>query len=136
MDVAEQMGVRQTRLLRGDYVVTKNDVTSRRAFRGLGVSRTGLLLRRTGRCCPAVSTSSSSRAATTRQHQRRRRISREIPPCMAMGQAAGIAAGLALQQGITVRDVDPTDIQAGMRAQGADPGDIPPPPTPLSTKRR
>lgn len=44
---------------------------------------------------------------------------------MAMGQAAGIAAGLALQQGITVRDVDPTDIQAGMRAQGADPGDIP-----------
>jgi hypothetical protein len=53
------------------------------------------------------------------------RISREIPPCMAQGQAAGIAAGIAVAKGIPVREVDPVDIQQGMRDQGADPGDVP-----------
>ena len=44
---------------------------------------------------------------------------------MAMGEAAGIASVKALEAGINVRDVDPRDIQRGMRAQGADPGDRP-----------
>jgi hypothetical protein len=44
---------------------------------------------------------------------------------MAQGQAAGIAAGIAVDKGIPVRDVDPVDIQRGMRDQGADPGDVP-----------
>jgi hypothetical protein len=55
------------------------------------------------------------------------RISREIPPCMAMGQAAGIAAGLAVDAGVLVREVDAAAIQRAMRAQGADPGDVPAP---------
>ena len=53
------------------------------------------------------------------------KVSREIPPCMVQGQAAGIAAALALSAGIRVRDVDPAAIQRAMRAQGADPGDVP-----------
>ena len=53
------------------------------------------------------------------------KISREIPPCMVQGQAAGIAAALALSSGARLRDVDPTAIQRVMRAQGADPGDVP-----------
>jgi len=53
------------------------------------------------------------------------KISREIPPCMAMGEAAGIAAAQALDGGILVRDVDVRGIQRQMRAQGADPGDRP-----------
>ena len=44
---------------------------------------------------------------------------------MAQGQAAGIAAGIAVDKGITVREVDPAEIQRGMRNQGADPGDVP-----------
>lgn len=32
VDVAEQIGVRQTRLLQGEYVVTKDDITGRRHF--------------------------------------------------------------------------------------------------------
>ena len=55
------------------------------------------------------------------------RISREIPPCMSMGQAAGIAASLAVEQNIRVRDVEPAQIQKRMRDQGADPGDVPSP---------
>jgi hypothetical protein len=52
-------------------------------------------------------------------------MSREIPPCMAMGQAAGFAAALAADRGVAVRDVPATDIQLAMRKAGADPGDIP-----------
>jgi hypothetical protein len=46
---------------------------------------------------------------------------------MAMGQAAGVAGALAVDKGVTVRQVDPAAIQHGMRAQGADPGDVPAP---------
>jgi hypothetical protein len=51
------------------------------------------------------------------------KISREIPPCMAMGEAAGVAAALALNQGVLARHVDVTAVQKTLRAQGADPGD-------------
>ena len=51
------------------------------------------------------------------------KMSREIPPCMAMGEAAGVAAALALDAGVTVRDVDVKRLQIKLRAQGADPGD-------------
>jgi len=124
VDVAEQMGVRQTRLLQGDYVVTKEDVVSRRHFAD-SVSRgrdyytpyRALLPRGVDQLLVAGRHYSATPEA--------QKISREIPPCMAMGQAAGIAAGLALEKGITVREVDATDIQARMRDQGADPGDVP-----------
>ena len=53
------------------------------------------------------------------------RLSREIPPCMAQGEAAGIAAVLALDGNILIRKVDPKAIQRKMREQGADPGDNP-----------
>jgi len=124
VDVAEQMGVRQTRLLQGDYVVTKDDVTSRRHFadsvcrgRDYYTPYRALLPRNVEQLVVAGRHYSATPEA--------QKISREIPPCMAMGQAAGIAAGLALEKGITVREVNPTDIQARMRDQGADPGDVP-----------
>ena len=51
------------------------------------------------------------------------KISREIPPCMAMGEATGVAAALALHAGVPVRNVDVARVQQVLRAQGADPGD-------------
>jgi hypothetical protein len=53
------------------------------------------------------------------------RTSREIPPCMAMGEAAGVAAALALDASVTVDRVDIRKLQTRLRAQGADPGDQP-----------
>ena len=53
------------------------------------------------------------------------KMSREIPPCMAMGEAAGIAAALALEGDVLVRDVDVPQVQQRLRAEGADPGDVP-----------
>lgn len=124
LDVAEQMGVRQTRLLQGEYVVTKDDVTSRRHFadsvargRDYYTPYRALLPRGVDQLLVAGRHYSATPEA--------QRISREIPPCMAMGQAAGIAAATAVEQGVLVRDVDPAVIQRRMREQGADPGDVP-----------
>ena len=55
------------------------------------------------------------------------KMSREIPPCMAMGEAVGIAAAFAVNGSIDVAKVDVRAIQKQMRAQGADPGDVPAP---------
>jgi FAD dependent oxidoreductase len=124
VDVAPQLGVRQSRLLEGEYVVTKDDVLERRHFRD-AVCRgrdyytpyRALLPRHIDQLIVAGRHYSADPQA--------QKISREIPPCMAQGQAAGIAAALALSSGARVRDVDPVAIQRAMRAQGADPGDVP-----------
>jgi hypothetical protein len=124
LDVAEQMGVRQTRLLQGEYVVTKDDITTRRHFpdsvaRGRDYYTPYRALMPTG--VEQLLVAGRHYSATPDAQ----RISREIPPCMAQGQAAGIAAAIAADKGIPVRTVDPVDIQRGMRDQGADPGDVP-----------
>ena len=126
LDVAQQMGVRQTRLLQGEYVVTKDDVVNRRHFQD-SVARgrdyytpyRALLPRGVDQLLVAGRHYSATPEA--------QRISREIPPCMAQGQAAGIAAALAVEKSLPVRDVPVSEIQLRMRDQGADPGDRPAP---------
>lgn len=44
---------------------------------------------------------------------------RVMPPCMALGQAAGTAAALALKSGVSVRDVDIPTLQSTLKKQGA-----------------
>jgi len=122
VDMAPQTGIRQTRLLEGEYVLTKEDLQERTRFpdavaRGrdyyypyrcllpLGVEN--LLV--AGRHYSATSAA--------------QKTSREIPPCMAMGEAAGVAAAQALDANVPVRHVDIAKLQKTLRAQGADPGD-------------
>ena len=124
VDVAPQLGIRQTRLLEGEYVVTKEDVTQRRHFadsiargRDYYTPYRSMLPREVKQLLVAGRHYSATAAA--------QRISREIPPCMAMGEAAGVAAALALGAGVTVDAVDVRRVQEALRAQGADPGDRP-----------
>lgn len=124
IDVAPQIGVRQTRLLEGVYVMTKEDVTQRRHFpdtvargRDYYYPYRSLLPRDVSQLIVAGRHYSATSSA--------QRISREIPPCMAMGEAAGVAAALALDAGVTIDRVDVAALQARLRAQGADPGDRP-----------
>lgn len=124
VDFAPQTGVRQSRLLQGEYVVTKDDVMSRRHFpdsvcrgRDYYTPYRALLPKEIDQLLVA-----GRHYSATTQAQK---TSREIPPCMAMGEAAGIAATVALNAGTTVRKADVKAIQKQMRAQGADPGDIP-----------
>lgn len=44
---------------------------------------------------------------------------RVMPPCMALGQAAGTAAALALQAGVPVRSLDAQALRAVLKAQNA-----------------
>jgi hypothetical protein len=49
-------------------------------------------------------------------------MSREIPPMMVIGEAAGVAAAVALRERITPRQVDVCQLQERLRAQGANLG--------------
>lgn len=124
VDVAPQIGVRQTRLLDGVYVMTKDDVTLRRHFpdsvargRDYYYPYRAMLPRGVGQLLVAGRHYSATPSA--------QRNSREIPPCMAMGEAAGIAAALAIEANAPVEAIDVRKLQAKLRAQGADPGDRP-----------
>lgn len=124
VDFAPQTGVRTTRLLEGEYVVTKDDVATRRYFedtvcrgRDYYTPYRALLPREVEQLLVA-----GRHYSATPQAQK---TSREIPPCMGQGEAVGVAATIALNAGVTVRQADPKAIQRQMRAQGADPGDRP-----------
>jgi hypothetical protein len=124
VDFAPQTGIRQTRLLEGEYIVTKDDVMNRIHFsdtvcrgRDYYTPYRSMLPREVDQLIVA-----GRHYSATPQAQK---SSREIPPCMAMGEAAGVAAVVALNAGTTVRKADIGAIQKQMRAQGADPGDIP-----------
>jgi hypothetical protein len=124
MDVAPQMGVRQTRMIQGEYVVTRSDVHDRRHFadsvargRDYYTPYRALVPRGVEGLLVAGRHYSADPEA--------QKLSREIPPCMAMGQATGVAAAMALSAGVTPRAVDVTALQRRLRERGADPGDIP-----------
>jgi hypothetical protein len=118
LETAPQVGVRQTRLLNGQVTVTREDLETGRHFKdSIGRSRTlripyralvphkidGLLV--AGRCYSA-----------TPQAQA---LSREIAPCVVMGQAAGVAAALAVETGAAPRAVGIEPLQNALRTQGA-----------------
>jgi len=133
VDVAPQTGVRQTRMLEGEYVVTKSDVTDKVHFadsvargRDYYTPYRALLPRGLDQLLVAGRHYSATPSA--------QKISREIPPCMAMGEAAGVAAAMALSSGSTVRGIDVAELQRRLRNLGADPGDIPTPYVPFAER--
>jgi hypothetical protein len=122
VDVAPQTGVRQTRLLEGEYVITKEDLAARTRFpdsvargRDYYTPYRSLVPKQIDNLLVAGRHYSATAAA--------QKMSREIPPCMAMGEAAGTAAALALAANVLPRNVDIPHLQRTLRAQGADPGD-------------
>ena len=124
VDVAPQLGIRQTRMLEGEYVVTKDDVNDRVWFadtvargRDYYTPYRAMLPRDIEGLIVAGRHYSATESA--------QKLSREIPPCMSMGQSAGVAAALSLQQNAPLRRVDPQAICKAVRAQGGDPGDRP-----------
>lgn len=125
LDAAPQIGVRQTRLLEGEYVVTKEDILGGQRFpdviaRGrdyytpyrslIPKTLQGLLV--AGRCYSATPEA--------------QRISREIPPLMVMGEAAGIAAALSLESNVAPRAVDVRSLQRRLMAAGVNLGALEP----------
>lgn len=132
--IAPVLGVRETRHIQGEYTLTGSDALEGRHFedsiaadasaldihdpKGSDVDFRGLQpyeipyrcllplkveqVLVAGRCISADHTA----------HAR----ARNMPACMATGQAAGIAAALAVTHGTTVRAVDVASVQAALRA--------------------
>ncbi|MCL2741692.1 MAG: FAD-dependent oxidoreductase, partial [Oscillospiraceae bacterium] len=137
--MAPQIGVRQTNQIEGDYTLTVADIVAGASFDdvaaqtdyevdihdptgGTGNEEYGVrmydipyrcMLPRglegmlvAGRCVSADHTAMSSL--------------RTIPTCMALGQAAGVAACVALESGRGLRDIDMGLFHGGLRAQGVE----------------
>jgi hypothetical protein len=121
--IADQLGITESRRLQGEYVMDRDDLD--REFDD-SIARTGhwtkydcvynipyrSLLPKSidnllvaGRCI----------SVDHRVHH----ATKEIPPCMATGQAAGTAAAMASESGISVRTLDVPALQARLRGQGA-----------------
>ncbi len=121
--IADQLGVTESRRLRGRYVLARDDLDKpfddviavtghwtkyacvyNIPYRSLLPQRVTNLLA-AGRCI----------SADHRAHH----ATKEIPPCIATGQAAGTAAALALQSQVSVADVKVPALQKLLRNQGA-----------------
>lgn len=121
--MADQLGITESRRLHGEYLLKRDDLD---ATFGDVIARTGhwtkydcvynipyrSLLPRgldnllvAGRCI----------SADHRAHH----ATKEIPPCMATGEAAGAAAAIAASEGRSVRDIDVGALQKKLRDQGA-----------------
>lgn len=139
LDVAPQLGIRETRRLRGRYQLTRDDVVGGRSFDdAIGVNAwpveihsrgdtswtflegrgyhdipyaallpdagapTNLLV--AGRCASATHEAQASLRVTG--------------PCFVMGEAAGVAASLAVAARSGVADVDIGELRASLRERG------------------
>ncbi|UIN30240.1 FAD-dependent oxidoreductase [Microbacterium binotii] len=140
VDIAPQIGIRETRRIRGRYMLTEQDVLGCADFTdAIGVNGWPVEAHVAGdvefRFAPADSRGFNQLpyrmlvpevvpnllvvgrcASMTQGGQSSGRVT---GPCFAMGQAAGTAAALALGAHVAVGDVDVTALQARLIADGA-----------------
>jgi hypothetical protein len=140
-ETAAQIGVRETRRIIGEYVLTQEDLASGRHFDDVialaaypvdihPVDGAGGGLRHDLKTADVYEipyrslvplrvedllVAGRSLSAT---HEAAGAV-RVMPPCFAMGQAAGAAAALAVERAIPPRRVDLPELQAELRKQGA-----------------
>lgn len=142
--IAPRLGVRETRRILGEYVLTENDCRgglAKQAHRDIiaiadhGIDlhgSRGQYIRMDGpygipyRCLLPRSTRNiliASRAASFSHIAASScRLQRTI---MTLGQAAGNAAALAIKHAVDLRNVDLTELQAALQSQGVDISDPP-----------
>jgi hypothetical protein len=149
LDSASHIGVRETRRVRGEYVLTETDILNRSHFE----DSIGIDSNRQNPGGPRHSPDGMEGSAEDIENRELvaslytyeipyrcllpqnveglviggRAISsnheadgytRNQPACMVTGQAAGVAAALAAQNGVSPRDLDPARIQESLKALG------------------
>jgi hypothetical protein len=121
--VAEQLGVTESRRLVGRYVLTRDDMETPFAD---AVALTGHWTKYGAwyqipyRCLlaaelPNLLVAGRCISVDHRTHH----ATKEIPACMATGEAAGTAAALSLRAGVEPADLDVAALRARLREQGA-----------------
>ena len=141
LDTATQIGVRETRRVRGAYTLTLGDLQNGRRFEdvialcgypvdihapdgaGGGTAEappTANVYEIPYRVMTPIALDNVLVAgrAVSATHEALGAI-RVMPPCFAMGEAAGVAGALALRDGISPHDVAVGAVQERLRAQGA-----------------
>lgn len=114
---SDQIGVRQTRLLVGEYTVTIEDV--RNSVRFDDTVGRGKAYYYPYRCFVPRNVENLLVAGRHAAFEpAAQRIAREWPPCMVTGQAVGNAAALALDSGVSVREIDVPRLQGMLERQG------------------
>ena len=139
-DIAPMLGIRESRRIMGDYVLTAEDLIAGRVFddavgmgayhidihrpagtwvdsqnvRAYTIPLRSLIARGVDGLMMAGKCLSATHEAVA--------STRVIPICMAQGQAAGTAAALAVKQHTSVREVPIATLQAALAAQGAEIG--------------
>jgi hypothetical protein len=141
LDTANQLGVRETRRIIGDYVLTRDDILDARSFPdsivkyaymldihlpgetsegGRTELKPGTAYEIPYRCLLPKGLDNvlvAGRCIST-THEALSSI-RLMTCCMAMGQAAGTAAALSLREAVAPRDLDVTLLQDTLRHDGA-----------------
>jgi hypothetical protein len=134
LEVAPKLGVRETRRIQGDYTLTEHDVKHEARFAdAIGLSDCAIDIHEPGgeeglmlsvgtgygipyRCLLPLGLDgilTAGRCAST-DHVAHA-STRNTPACALMGEAAGLAAALAAQEGITVRQIDVPALQKTLR---------------------
>ena len=121
--VADQLGITESRRLQGEYVMSREDLN--RPFED-SVARTGHWTKYDcvynipyRSLLPRGLTNLLTAGRCISVDHRVNHATKEIPPCMATGEAAGTAAAMAVEQGVGVKDVDVPQLQARLREGGA-----------------
>jgi hypothetical protein len=144
IDTGAQIGVRETRRIVGEYVLTAEDVLAARRFED-AIARVSFpidihdpqggggrfegprdgpyytipyrcLVPANGDRTPDNMLVAGRPISATHEAHGSLRV---MPPCFATGQAAGTAAALALETGVAPRQVDVTLLRASLEQQGA-----------------
>lgn len=129
LDTASQTGTRGSRRLVGEYIITREDFTTNKIFddtiavfprlgppgsqqevKHVYIPYRALVPARTEGLLVAGRSFSSDYFANN--------MANLIPHCIAMGQAAGTAAAMAVEQGISPRQVDHRTLQRKLMEQG------------------
>jgi hypothetical protein len=137
LEVAPKLGIRETRRVRGQYVLTEADVRSHRRFDdAIGLCNSPIDVHQPGggggvmehvgigygipwRCLVPLGLDNILIAG--------RCISvdeiafgstRNVPACTMTGEAAAVAAALAVNEGRPISSIDPADVQSRLRALG------------------
>lgn len=141
LETSAQAGVRESRRMVGEYVLTGEDLAASRRFDDAVVVSSNSVDIHTGSGNGAVTyhpfanaepytipyralvskdlTNLWTAGKTFSSDRLAQGAARVIPPSMAMGQAVGCAAALAVQNGVAARDVDYAALKTLLLAQGA-----------------
>lgn len=115
---APQFGVRDTRLIRGEHVVTEEEMATGMVFRDhIGFVREGKSVPYRSLVPLGVDNLLVGGRCISQDHNAVE-TTRAIPPCMVTGLAAGVAAALAASEGTVPRRLDVDQLQARLRGMG------------------